>query len=79
MSAATSLYTAAQQLATTVGISVGALSLHVSMLLSRHAAPEPRDFSLAFVVVAVLTTIAAPIALGMPRDAGDELTGRRST
>jgi hypothetical protein len=78
MSAATSLYTAAQQLATTFGISVGALSLHVSMLASHHGVPTPADFSLAFVAVALLTTIAAPIALGMPRDAGDDLTGRRS-
>ncbi len=78
MSAATSLYTAAQQLATTVGISAGALSLHISMLIARHTEPGPLDFSLAFVVVAMLTAIAAPIALGMPRDAGDELTGRRS-
>ncbi|HET6238528.1 MAG TPA: DHA2 family efflux MFS transporter permease subunit [Acetobacteraceae bacterium] len=78
MSAATSLYTAVQQLATTVGISVGALSLHVSMLVSRHTAPTPADFSLAFVVVGLLTTMAAPIALGMPRNAGDDLTGRRS-
>jgi EmrB/QacA subfamily drug resistance transporter len=78
MSAATSLYAAAQQLATTVGISVGALSLHVSMTVSRHGVPEPGDFSLAFVTVAMLTAIAAPIALAMPRDAGDELTGRRS-
>lgn len=78
MSAATSLYTAAQQLATTVGISAGALSLHVSMLLSRHGTPTPADFSLAFLAVAGLTAIAAPLALGMPHDAGDELTGRRS-
>ena len=77
MSAATSLYTAAPQLATTVGISAGALSLHVSMLLARHTVPGPLDFSLSFIVVAMLTAIAAPIALGMPRDAGDELTGRR--
>ena len=66
------------QIATTVGISVGALSLHVSMLISRHTAPTPADFSLAFVVVGLLTTMAAPIALGMPRNAGDDLTGRRS-
>ena len=78
MSAATSLYTAAQQLASVLGISAGALSLHVSMLASHHAAPTPMDFSLAFVVVGLLTTMAAPIALGMPRNAGDDLTGRRS-
>ena len=78
MSAATSLYTAAQQLATTVGISVGALALHVSMFASDHATPETSDFSLAFLVVAFVTLVAAPIALGMPRNAGDDLTGRRS-
>jgi hypothetical protein len=36
------------------------------------------DFSHAFLVVAMFTLIAAPIALLMPRNAGDELTGRRS-
>jgi len=29
-------------------------------------------------VVAMFTLVAAPIALWMPRDAGDDLTGRRS-
>ena len=40
--------------------------------------PEPMDFSHAFIVVAMFTLIAAPIALRMPRNAGDDLTGRRS-
>jgi EmrB/QacA subfamily drug resistance transporter len=78
MSAATSLYTAVQQLAATIGISFGALMLHVSITVSGHGLPEPADFSMAFVCVALLTGIAAPIALGMPRNAGDELTGRTS-
>jgi len=46
--------------------------------LAGHATPEPIDFSYAFLVVALCTLVAAPIALFMPRDAGDELTGRRS-
>jgi EmrB/QacA subfamily drug resistance transporter len=78
MSAATSLYTAGQQLAATIGISVGALALHVSMVVSRHVEPWPMDFSVAFLCVGVLTGLAAPLALWMPRDAGDDLTGRRS-
>ena len=41
--------------------------------------PQPIDFSHAFLVVAMFTLVAAPIALWMPRNAGDELTGRRST
>ena len=39
MSAATSLYTAGQQLAATIGVTVGALSLEVARLFSGHAAP----------------------------------------
>ena len=48
------------------------------MALSGHAAPQPIDFSHAFLVVALFTLVAAPIALLMPRNAGDDLTGRRS-
>ena len=45
---------------------------------STPAIPEPIDFSHAFLVVALFTLSAAPIALWMPRNAGDDLTGRRS-
>ena len=75
MSAATSLYTAAQQLAATFGVSAGALALEASMGFARRA-PAAGDFSVAFLVVAVLALVAAPLALLMPRTAGDDLTGR---
>jgi len=78
MSSATSLYITCQQLAATIGISAGAVSLEISMAFAGHETPQPMDFSHAFLVVALFTLIAAPIALLMPRDAGDELTGRRS-
>jgi EmrB/QacA subfamily drug resistance transporter len=77
MSAATSLYTTGQQLAATIGVSAGALSLEVAMHLSGSAQARPADFSVAFIVVACLPLAAAPIALLMPRNAGDDLTGRR--
>jgi EmrB/QacA subfamily drug resistance transporter len=76
MSSATSLYTAGQQLAATIGVSTGAVSLQLASAFSGHATPEPIDFSFAFLVVGGLTLIAAPVALLMPRSAGDELTGR---
>jgi hypothetical protein len=76
MSAATSLYTAGQQLAATIGVSAGAASLEVARALSGHSTPLPMDFSMAFLVVGGMTLAAAPIALLMPRNAGDELTGR---
>jgi EmrB/QacA subfamily drug resistance transporter len=76
MSAATSLYTAGQQLAATVGVSAGAVSLEVARVYTGHASPLPSDFSVAFLVVAAMTTLAGPVALFMPGTAGDELTGR---
>jgi EmrB/QacA subfamily drug resistance transporter len=78
MSAATSLYTAGQQLAGTIGVSVGALSLEISRTLAGHGTPENADFSAAFIVVGLMTLAAAPIALFMPETAGDDLTGRHA-
>ena len=78
MSSATSLYTAGQQLAATIGVSAGAMSLAVAGSFSGHETPTPMDFSIAFLVVGLLTTLAAPVALAMPKSAGDELTGRRT-
>jgi hypothetical protein len=78
MSAATSLYTAGQQLATTIGVSIGAVSLEVARVFSGHLEPQPVDFSVAFLVVGFMTLAAAPVALLMPRTAGDDLTGRRA-
>jgi EmrB/QacA subfamily drug resistance transporter len=77
MSAATSLYTAGQQLAATVGVSVGALALEVARTMSHHLTPENADFSAAFVVVGLMTLAAAPVALFLPVTAGDDLTGRQ--
>jgi EmrB/QacA subfamily drug resistance transporter len=78
MSAATSLYTAGQQLAATIGVTAGALSLEVARLFSGHAAPMVGDFSVAFIVVGLMTLAAAPIAVLMPLTAGDDLTGRHA-
>ena len=78
MSAATSLYTAGQQLAATIGVSVGALALEAARAVSGHMAPQTSDFSAAFVVVGLLSLGAVPIAILMPQAAGDDLTGRRA-
>jgi EmrB/QacA subfamily drug resistance transporter len=78
MSAATSLYTTGQQLAATIGVSAGALALEFAERLSGHHPARPSDFSVAFLVVAAMPLLAGPIALLMPRNAGDDLTGRRA-
>jgi hypothetical protein len=78
MSAATSLYTAGQQLAATIGVSVGALALEVARTLSHHQTAKASDFSAAFVVVGLLTLAAVPVGYLMPATAGDDLTGRHT-
>ncbi len=76
VSAATSLYTAGQQLAATIGVSAGAAGLEGAMALSGRTTPALSDFSLAFLGVSIFTLAAVPIALLMPREAGDDLAGR---
>lgn len=75
MSAATSLYATIQQLSLTMGITVGAAALEVSTVLSHRVTPVPADFSVAFLVVAVLSCAAAPISLILRKEAGAELSG----
>ncbi len=76
VSAATSLYTAGQQLAATVGISAGAAALEGAMAFSGRGTPTVWDFSVAFLAVSVLMLAAVPVAFLMPREAGDDLAGR---
>jgi len=78
MSSATSLYTAGQQLAATIGVSAGAMALAVAGNILGTTTPTPADFSVGFIVVGLLTTLASPVALLMPRTAGDDLTGRHA-
>ena len=75
MSAATSFYSAVQQLSLTIGITVGAASLQVAMLMSDHDEPGATDFRLAFVVIAVIALAAAPMSRRMPRAVGEEMSG----
>lgn len=77
MSAATSLYSTIQQVSLTMGISVAAAAISVAMTVNGHAGPELADFSLGFVVVALFSLAAAPLALLMPRDAAADVTGHR--
>jgi hypothetical protein len=78
MSAATSFYATAQQLALTAGVAVGATALELSVLATGHDVPAPLDFSVAFLAIAALNLAAAPLALALARDAGAELSGHRA-
>ncbi len=75
MSAATSFYSAVQQLSLTIGITIGAASLQLAMWMSNHSEPGATDFRLAFVVIAAIALLAAPMSLLMPRAVGEEMSG----
>ncbi len=77
MSAATSLYSTFQQVSLTLGIATAAAVLTVAMGFDGHSEPELADFSLAFLVVALVSLAAAPLSLLMPRDAASDVTGHR--
>jgi hypothetical protein len=75
MSAATSLYSLLQQLTLTLGITIGAAVLEASVAFHGHASARPKDFSAAFIVVALVSLLAAPVSLLMSRDTGAEMSG----
>ncbi|WP_158742699.1 MFS transporter [Acidisphaera sp. L21] len=78
MSAATSFYTTFQQLMLTLGICTAAAALGGSLAVTGHTHPLLIDYSVAFIVVALVALAAAPTCARLPRDAGDELSGRVS-
>jgi hypothetical protein len=77
VSAASSMYTTLQQLMLSVGICAGALVLKLSMGVSGHAEPRLPDFSIAFVVVSLISLSSIRWHLRFAADAGHELSGHR--
>jgi EmrB/QacA subfamily drug resistance transporter len=75
-SAATSFYTTFQQLMLSAGICVAACVLAVSLHVQHHAHPQLSDFSVAWVVVGLISLAASPICAGFSAGVGDEMTGR---
>lgn len=78
MSAATSLYSTIQQISLTMGVSIGAAVLEISMAAGGHERPMLPDFTAAFVVVGVISFLAVPTALLMGRNAAQEMSGHKS-
>jgi EmrB/QacA subfamily drug resistance transporter len=76
MSRATSFASAAQQLALSAGVSVGAAALETARALHGGGALRAEDFPPAFFVVAAIAAASAVFFLRLPEDAGAELTGR---
>jgi len=75
MSAATSLYATIQQISLTMGVVVGAAVLEASMEVMGHDAVGVSEFSMAFIVVGIISTAASPVTLLMSRNAAAEMSG----
>ena len=78
MSSATSFYTTFQQLMLSLGICVGALALHGSMLTRDHDVPELGDFSIAFVVVTAISITATIWNMRFSAAAGADISGHKA-
>jgi EmrB/QacA subfamily drug resistance transporter len=75
MSAATTLYAALQQVSLTIGIPVSAGALQWARVAHGHAIPTTGDFALAFLTVAFVSALAAPVSLLLAPGAGREMSG----
>ncbi len=78
MSAATSFYTTFQQLMLSLGICVAALALHGSMFVQDHSKAELDDFSVAFIVVTLISMSATFWNSRFSKTAGAEMSGYKS-
>jgi hypothetical protein len=75
MSAATALYGTLQQLTPALGVVLATGTLEVSLALSGREALMPADFSLGFVVAALVVVLSVPLHARLPADAGAEVSG----
>jgi EmrB/QacA subfamily drug resistance transporter len=78
MSRATAMVSAAQQLALSTGVAVGALVVELMLRLKHSPTIAINDFPPAFLFVGLLSASAAFIFMRLPPDAGAELSGRKT-
>jgi EmrB/QacA subfamily drug resistance transporter len=78
MSRATAMVAAAQQLALSTGVAVGALVVETMLHLKDTTTITVADFPPAFLVVSALSASAALVFYRLPADAGAELSGRKA-
>jgi MFS family permease len=78
MSSATSFYTTFQQLMLSLGICVGALALHGSMLANDHTSPKLGDFSVAFLIVTAISITATIWNMRFSSSAGADISGHQA-
>jgi EmrB/QacA subfamily drug resistance transporter len=77
MSQATSFTSAFQQIALSLGITVGASMLQLSLAIRHSEALTGADFVPAFLVVGFISAISFLNFARLPKDAGEEVAGRK--
>jgi len=79
LSSATSLFSMVTQMTMGMGVAVGAIALRLAALLNRHTGGTPTitDFRLAFVLVAVLASLAVIDCFSLDPEAGEVVSGHR--
>jgi EmrB/QacA subfamily drug resistance transporter len=77
MSQATSLTSVFQQLSLSIGVTAGASILQLSLAFRRDETLGAGDFPLAFLVVGAISVSSFINFVRLPRDAGEELAGRK--
>ena len=78
VSAANSFYSTLQQLMLSVGVCTGSLILKSTMVAGGHTQPQLMDFSVAFLVVTLISLSSTRWHLAFAHDAGHELSGHRA-
>ena len=77
ISRATTMVAAAQQLALSTGVAVGALVVEITLRLKDSATMGMMDFPPAFLIVSLLSASAALIFMQLPTDAGSSSPTRK--
>ncbi len=75
MSRATPFASMAQQLAMSIGVGIGALFLHLTLLMRHDAVLTAGDFMPAFIGVGLLSLVSLPLFLQLEPDAGASVIG----
>jgi EmrB/QacA subfamily drug resistance transporter len=76
MSRATTMSSVAQQLALSFGVGVGALLLHMTLVLSGKPHLTASDFSPAYFIISLIGLSSLLFFVPLPANAGDEVSGR---
>ena len=77
MSGASTLSSMAQQLFLSLGVTVAALVLHISLSLRGSSTLDANDFAAAFVVIGVLSLASTLFFIPLEHHAGAEVSGHQ--